>query len=61
MSKQLILDMIKDKSERFAEEIKYDINHLCNQLDYKNSSVVSYNIDRLEAYINGLNETKITE
>ena len=52
---------IKEKSNAFAEQIKIDIYALCEKLDYKNSSIFSYNIDRIEAFIRELNDFNITQ
>lgn len=53
------LKEIKDKSVLLADEMKNDIYAICEQLDYKQSSVFSYNIDRLNAFIQELNNFKL--
>lgn len=40
--------------------LKNDIYGICEQLEYKESSLFSYNIDRLEQFVNSINETSET-
>jgi len=53
------LQAIKEKSNLFAEQMKNEISEFCNQLDYKQSGVFSFNIDRLERFISELNEFEL--
>ena len=55
------LKEIKEKSNLFAEGIKNDIYELCENLEYKESSIFSYNIDRIDAFIKEINEFKLKE
>ena len=36
------------------------IQSICETMDYKGSSVFSYNVDRLNQFVHGLNETKVS-
>lgn len=38
------------KVDKLAAKLENDIRTICEQLDYKNSSRFSYNIDRLQAF-----------
>ena len=55
------LTEIKDKSLLFAEGIKNDIYSLLAVLDYKNSSRLSYNVDRINLFIEELTSFEIIE
>lgn len=55
------LKSIQKKSNDFAEKMELEIYSLCENLDYKNSSRMSYNIDRLRNFVKELNEFKIVE
>lgn len=49
---------IKQECKTFAEMIKPKISTLVNKMDYINGSIYSYNIDRLELFINELENFK---
>jgi len=59
ISKIHLLKAIKEKSNLFAEQMKNEIYEFCNQLDYKQSGVFSFNADRLEHFIIELNKFEL--
>lgn len=61
MNPEKKLKSIQKKSNDFAEKIENEIYSLCENLDYKNSSRCSYNIDRLRLFIKELNDFKILD
>lgn len=50
------LKSIKTKSQKFAEKMENDIIKLCRISKYQDSSVFSYNIDRIRLFLKELNE-----
>jgi hypothetical protein len=49
MNKQEIkLNRFKVKIEKLTQKLKLEVYEICENLDYHNSSVFSYNVDRLE-------------
>lgn len=59
MLTQKKLNSIKKQSNVFAEKMKDEILGLCQELDYKNSSNLSHRIDRLNLFVDELNEFEI--
>jgi len=55
------IEKLKIKNEIRVEKMKNEIYEICEQLDYKNSSRFSYNIDRIELFLKELKEFKISE
>jgi hypothetical protein len=53
------LSEIKSKSRAFAQGIKEEIAGLVNDLDYVQSSVFSYNIDRIDHFLKELVEFEL--
>jgi len=49
------LKSIQNKSMKFGESIKLKIWELCELSKYQDSSRLSYNIDRLNAFLQELN------
>lgn len=52
---------LQNKAAKFQEKMNNEIYKLCEQMDYTNSSRFSYNIDRLNNFVNELNNFKIVE
>ena len=52
---------LQKKVAKQTEKLKNEIYSICETLDYKNSSLFSYNIDRLEQFNNDLQNFKITK
>ena len=52
----LKLEEIKQQSIEFHEKISFEINHLCNTIDYRKASRLSHIADRLDLFINELKE-----
>lgn len=50
------LQKIKDECNLFHEQMTRRISELCNVMEYHDGSLFSYNIDRLNLFINELNE-----
>jgi len=50
------IEALQEIVNKFQEEIKEKIYEICEGLEYKESGVFSYNIDRLEHFVKGLNE-----
>ena len=50
------LKKIKKLSSEFQNKIEDEIYGLCEILDYKKSSQLSYSIDRIRLFINELND-----
>jgi polyhydroxyalkanoate synthesis regulator phasin len=50
------IEALQEIVNKFQEEIKEKIYEICEGLEYKESSVFSYNIDRLEHFVKELNE-----
>ena len=49
------------KVDKITEKLKNDIHAICEQLDYIDSSVFSYNIDRLEQFNKGLQDFNLRQ
>ena len=56
---QAQIDALKEKVNIIKAELENEIYEICEQLDYVDSSVFSYNIDNLKRFSNNLNEFKI--
>jgi hypothetical protein len=56
---QAQIDALKEKVNSIKAELENEIYEICEQLDYVDSSVFSYNIDNLKRFSNNLNEFKI--
>lgn len=54
MNTEKKIQELKEKALKLTEELKNEIYEICQGLDYKESSIFSYNIDRLEAFNNEL-------
>jgi hypothetical protein len=52
------IEALQEMVNKFQEEVKDKIYEIYEGLEYKESSVFSYNIDRLEQFVRGLNEFK---
>jgi thermostable 8-oxoguanine DNA glycosylase len=52
------IEALQEIVNKFQDEVKEKIYEICEGLGYKESSVFSYNIDRLEQFVNGINEFK---
>ena len=50
---------LQNKVAKQTEKLKNEIYSICENLDYHNSSRLSYNIDRLEQFNNELQDFKI--
>lgn len=50
---------LQKKVAKQTEKLKNEIYSICETLDYKNSSLFSYNIDKLEEFNNYLQNFKI--
>jgi hypothetical protein len=50
---------LQKKVAKQTEKLKNEIYSICENLDYRNSSRFSYNIDRLEQFNNELQDFKI--
>jgi len=50
---------LQKKVAKQTEKLTLEIQSICENLDYHNSSTFSYNIDRLEQFNKGLQEFKI--
>ena len=49
------------KMEKQTQKIKDQIYSICEELDYKNSSVFSYNIDRIEHFNKEIQEFNLRQ
>jgi polyhydroxyalkanoate synthesis regulator phasin len=56
-AKQELEELQKEVNE-ISEKWIDQIYGICEKLDYKNSSVFSYNVDRLKRFVEELNEFK---
>jgi hypothetical protein len=56
---QAQIDALKEKVNSIKAELENEIYEICEQLDYVDSSIFSYNIDNLKRFSNNLNEFKI--
>jgi hypothetical protein len=50
------IEALKIRAAKMQAKFENDIYAICEQLEYRDSSNFSYNIDRLRQFINGLNE-----
>ncbi|MBP9690408.1 MAG: hypothetical protein KBE91_12395 [Bacteroidia bacterium] len=50
---------LQKKVAKQTEKLKEEIYSICENLDYKNSSRFSYNIDRLKQFNNEIQDFKI--
>lgn len=50
------IEALKIRAAKMQAKFENDIYAICEQLEYRDSSNFSYNIDRLRHFINGLNE-----
>lgn len=48
------IQLLKDKVSKLTEELNNEINEIVNQLPYKESSLFSYNADRLKQFNDNL-------
>jgi hypothetical protein len=53
------INSLQKKVARQTEKLKLEIQSICENLDYHNSSRFSYNIDRLEHFNNELQSFEI--
>lgn len=53
------IESLKAKVAKQTEKLKNEFHAICEQLNYQDSSRFSYNIDRLEAFNNELQEFKM--
>ena len=60
LAEQKIKDL-KAKVEALTTELNDEIYGICEILDYHNSSLFSYNIDRLNAFYEDLKDFEIKE
>lgn len=54
------IESLKKKVALQTERLTEQIQEICEGLDYRNSSVFSYNIDRLQKFNEDLQEFEIT-
>lgn len=59
MSTEKKIDNFKKKISKLTEKLTEEIYGICEGLDYKDSSVFSYNIDRLKQFNDGVQEYKL--
>ena len=48
------IQLLKDKVSKLTEELTNEINEIANELPYKESSLFSYNVDRLKQFNDNL-------
>ena len=48
------IQLLKDKVSKLTEELTNEINEIVNELPYKESSLFSYNVDRLKQFNDNL-------
>lgn len=48
------IQLLKDKVSKLTEELNNEINEIVNELPYKESSLFSYNVDRLKQFNDNL-------
>lgn len=53
---QKAIDSLKTECNEFRDKTIQKINDITNSLDYINGSVFSYNADRLNHFVDGLND-----
>lgn len=53
------LQKLKNKVNKFSEKTIEEIYEICENLDYKNSSTFSYNVDRLKEFTKQINDFQI--
>ena len=54
------IEKLQKKVQNFKNNIEDEIYEICENLKYKDSSVFSYNIDRLKHFVDELNDFKIS-
>jgi|LakMenE01Jun11ns_1017448.scaffolds.fasta_scaffold8758954_2 hypothetical protein len=59
MTAQKKIIALQNKIAKQTEKLTTEIQSICEQLDYQNSSCFSYNIDRLKQFNEGLQDFKI--
>lgn len=52
------IESLQKKVARLTEKLENDILAICQNSDYHNSSIFSYNIDRLKAFNEGIQNFK---
>lgn len=50
MSTKKKIENFKSKVNKMADKLEIEIYSICEDLDYKNSSLFSYNIDKLKEF-----------
>lgn len=50
---------LQKKAAKLTEKLTNEIYSICEKLDYKNSSIFSYNVDRLKQFNTPLQDFKI--
>lgn len=53
------IEKLQAKAVKFQQKMNDEIFGICENLDYKNASRFSYNIDRLKQFVDDLNNFKI--
>ena len=61
METQKKLLKLQAKTKKMQEKLENEIYEICENMKYIDSSRMSYNIDRLRAFTNGINEFKILD
>jgi polyhydroxyalkanoate synthesis regulator phasin len=54
------INEFKQEVEKLEAKMKEKISSICNKLDYKNSSVFSYNNDRIQQFAKEVKDFKIS-
>ena len=49
---------LQKKVNDLAETLRNEIYEICEEMDYKNSSKFSFNVDRLDQFVEGINASK---
>ena len=49
------IEALQEIVNKFQEEVEEKIYEICEGLPYKQSSVFSYNVDRLKQFVEGIN------
>lgn len=49
---------LQKKVNELAETLRNEIYEICEEMDYKNSSKFSFNVDRLDQFVEGINASK---
>ena len=61
MEAQKKLLKLQAKTKKMQEKLENEIYEICENMKYVDSSRMSYNIDRLRAFTNGINEFEILD